>query len=429
MTRILVTGAGGFLASHLIPALSHAGYDVICCGRDTASLQIRFPGCQVAECNFASCRGDDLWDGLLRDVSVVINAAGIIQQHGANTFEAVHRDGPIMLFHAAERAGVRRVIQISALGADTQAATLYHRTKWAADEELRGSTVEWVVLQPSLIYGCGGRSQAFFAALAAMPVLCLVGGGDQRIQPIHVEDVVEGILRLIHADAPSHLTLPVVGPEPITFRHFMEAIRRWLGLGIAPILTVPVGLVRLAARMGDVVRSDFVNSDTLVMLCRGNTADPAPYVAATGVRPRPLSLGLPERGAPRSELLSASLYFAPPVLRLSIALVWIGSGIVSLWWFPRETSEAWLLRTGIPAAWTALTLQITAILDILLGIATLIRWHLPAVLFLQLLLICGFTLILTVRMPEVWIHPFGPALKNLPLFVATWVLWVMERRR
>lgn len=428
MTRALVTGAGGFLGSHLVPALRDAGYDVICCGRDTVSLRMRFAGCEVAECDFAPCQGDR-WGVLLRDVSLVINAAGIIQQHGGNTFQAVHRDSPIALFHAAERAGVRRVIQISALGADTQAATLYHQTKWAADEELRRSTLEWIVLQPSLIYGSGGRSQAFFAALAAMPVLGLVGGGDQRIQPVHVADVVEGILRLVRADAPSHLTLPVVGPEQMTFRQFMESLRRWLGLGDAPILRVPLGLVRLAARLGDVVRSDFMNSDTVAMLCRGNTADPSPYIAATGIKPRPVSRGLPERGATRSERLSASLYFVAPVLRWSIGLVWIGSGFVSLWWFPHETSEGWLLRTGIPSAWTALTLHITAILDILLGLATLIRWQLPAVLSLQLVLICGFTLILTVRMPEVWIHPFGPVLKNLPLFVATWALLVMERSR
>jgi uncharacterized protein YbjT (DUF2867 family) len=371
----------------------------------------------------------DSWDTLLRGVSVVINAAGIIQQHGENTFEAVHVSGPSSLFKAAERVGVRRIIQISALGADATAKTAYHRTKCVADEVLRSLSLEWVILQPSLIYGPAGRSQEFFAGLAALPVIPLVGNGDQWIQPIHVGDVVDGILRLLPPDAPSHVTLAVVGPEPVTLRQFFLAIRQWLGLALAPTLSVPLGLIALTARAGDVFRFEFVSTDTLTMLCRGNTADATPYVAATGVRPRQLSAGLTEGGASRSERLAASLYFAPPILRLSLALVWIGSGIVSLWWFPHETSEAWLSRVGIPAAWTSLTLQATATLDMLLGLATLIRWQLRAVLSLQLLLIGAFTLILTVRMPEVWLHPFGPVLKNLPLFVATWILLVMERQR
>jgi uncharacterized protein YbjT (DUF2867 family) len=370
-----------------------------------------------------------MWNTLLRDTSVVLNAAGIIQEHGRDTFEAVHRDGPSTLFRAAERAGVQRVIQISALGADTQATTRYHRTKWEADEVLRSSSLEWVVLQPSLIYGPGGRSQAFFAALAAMPVIGLVGTGDQRIQPVHVEDVVEGILRLLPTDSQSRLTLPVVGPEPVTFRHFLETIRAWLGLDVAPTVQVPIRLVTLAARIGDVVRSDFMNSDTLAMLCRGNTADSTPFVTATGVNPRPLSAGLPSATAGGPERLAASLFFLRHLLVLSIAAVWIGSGVVSLFFFPRETSEAWLVRVGVPYSWASSTLMAASILDIALGLATLMRWRLPLVLAIQLLLIVGFSLILTLGMPELWAHPFWPLLKNLPLFVATWVLLVMERRR
>jgi uncharacterized protein YbjT (DUF2867 family) len=429
MTKVLVTGAGGFVGSHLVPALTHAGYAVICCGRESTKLTRRFPGCRVVECDFGSTRTTESWVSVLDGVSVVINAAGIIQEHGTDTFEAVHFAGPSALFRAAERARVRRVIQISALGADAGSQTRYHRTKFAADEVLRRLSVEWIVLQPSLIYGLGGRSPEFFAGLAALPLIPLVGHGDQQIQPVHVADVVDGVLRLLPSEAPSGVTLPVVGPEPVTLRQFFLVIRKWLGLAVAPTVPLPFGLIALTARVGDVFRWEFVSTDTLTMLCKGNTADATPYVGATGVRPRPLAIGLAEGGATRSELLSASLYFMSPILRLSVALVWIGSGIVSLWWFPHETSEAWLIRSGVPGPWTSLTLKATAILDILLGLATLFRWHLSAVLSLQLLLIVAFTLILTVRMPEVWIHPFGPVLKNLPLFAVTWMLLLIERRQ
>lgn len=426
--QVLVTGAGGFVGSHLIAELHRAGYEVICCGRDETSLRGRFPFCQVVECDFAQPPSIDAWKTILRDVSVVINAVGIIQEHGSSTFEAVHRDGPIALFHAAERAGVRRVIQISALGADAGAEARYHRTKKAADDALRSLSFDWVIVQPSLVYGSGGRSHVFFSAMAALPLLPLPGQGEQQIQPIHIDDLVKGILALVQCDGPNRMTVAAVGLEPVTFRQYMQVLRRWLGLSTGPVLSVPMRLMRLATRIATLVGSEFVNRDTLAMLCRGNTADPARFSKATGVTPRLLSSGMPECRAMQSERLAASLHFLRPLLRISIAAVWIGSGVVSLFFFPYETSEGWLVRVGIPSAWTGLTLIMASIADIGLGLATLVRWRQAIVLGAQLALILGFSAILTARMPEWWAHPFGPLLKNLPLFVATLLLWVWERR-
>ncbi len=428
MRTVLVTGAGGFVGSHVVSALLRAGYEVICCGRNEANLRRHFPTCRVVEYDFTSPLPNGTLDTLLRGVSVVINTVGIIQEHGKGTFEAVHRRGPIDLFHAAERAGVRRVIQISALGADDQAATTYHQTKRDGDEALKTLSLEWVILQPSLIYGQGGRSFAFFSALAALSVLFLPGRGDQLIQPIHVDDLAAGIIRLIPDDAVSRVTLPVVGPEPVTFRQFMEAIRGWLGLSRGHAVFVPLGIVRLMARIGNIFRSDFVNTDTVSMLCRGNTADPSAFGEASGVTPRSLPHALLAAGSSRPEFIAACLDVLRPLLLVSIAAVWIGSGLVTLFGFPHQTSEAWLLRVGIPEAWTGVTLVTASLLDIVLGIAMLFRRPLRLVLALQLILIVGFSAILTLRMPELWLHPFGPLLKNLPLFCATVLLSALARR-
>ena len=425
---ILVTGASGFIGAHLVSVLLRAGYRVICCGRNEVDLRRRFPTCRVVEYDFTSPRPSAALDAVLQGASVVINTVGIIQEQEKSTFDAVHRQGPIELFRAASRVGVRRLIHISALGADLQANTSYHLTKRDADDVLKTLPVEWVILQPSLVYGRGGRSYGFFSALAALPVLLMPGRGDQRIQPVHVDDLVAGIVRLVEPDAVSRVTLPVVGPAPVTFRQFMEAIRGWLGLSSGCSVYVPMGLVRFAARAGDVVRSEFVNTETLSMLCRGNTADPSPFASATGVVPRALSDGLPVAGADRTEFVAACVSVLRPLLLFSLAAVWIVSGLVSLLWFPRDMSEAWLLRVGIPEAWTGTTLAAASMLDIVLGIAMLFRRPLRMVLVLQLILIVGFTGILTVGMPELWAHPFGPLLKNGPLFIATVLLWLMARR-
>ena len=425
---VLVTGAGGFVGSHVVSALLRADYEVLCCGRNEANLRRRFPTCKIVEYDFSSPLPSQTLDVLLKDVSVVINAVGIIQEHGKSTFEAVHRRGPIELFNAAERAGVQRVIQISALGADARAETTYHQSKRDADEALKTLSLEWVILHPSLVYGQGGRSFAFFSALAALPVLFLPGRGDQSIQPIHVDDVAAGIIWLVAPDAVSRVTFPVVGPEPVTFRQFMETIRGWLGLSRGYPVFVPMGIVRLIARIGTIFRSDFVNTETVSMLCRGNTADPAAFAKASGVTPRSLSHQLHAAGSSRSEFMAACLDVLRPVLVVSIAAVWIGSGLVTLFGFPHQTSEAWLLRVGIPEAWTGVTLLVASLLDIVLGIAMFFRRPLRLALALQLLLILGFSAILTLGMPELWLHPFGPLLKNLPLLCATVLLWALARR-
>ncbi|MFO0775629.1 MAG: NAD(P)H-binding protein [Nitrospiraceae bacterium] len=425
--RVLVTGAHGFLGTHLVQALHGVGHDVLCCGRNAEALRKKFPSCSILSADFSSATPYD-WDAALRGVSVVINAVGIIQESGSQTFEAVHHRAPTALFQAAERVGVRRIIHISALGADADAVTPYHRTKQAGDDALRALKLDWVILQPSLVYGAGGRSHTFFSALAALPVLVVPGRGDQPIQPVHVEDLTAGIVRLVDLQAPSRMTIPVVGPEPVTYRHFLAGIRAWLGLRPSTTLSMPMVCMRVVSRVGDVCKSPFVNSGTLSMLCRGNVADPSAFSTATGIRPRTLAEGLPPHGADYGTFAAACLYFLLPALRGSLVAVWIGSGLVSLFAFPIETSEGWLRQVGIPEALTRPTLVVASALDITLGLALGVRWRVGLVLAVQFALTLGFTVVLTLSMPEWWAHPFGPLLKNLPLLAATWLLWALERR-
>jgi uncharacterized protein YbjT (DUF2867 family) len=404
-----------------------AGHDVVCCGRDEGRLRQLFPGCSTVGGDFSRDRKPEDWLPRLQGVSVVVNAAGIIQQRAQDTFANVHRDGPIALFQAAQRAGVRRVVQISALGSDAEATTEYHRTKRAADDFLSHLSLEWVILQPSIVYGAGARSFAFFASLAALPVIPLVGRGDQRIQPVWVKDLTEAVVRLVQPVGPTQLRLAVVGPEPITLRTFLRQVRRWMGLPSTTTLPIPLGVIRLVAYLGDVLRWQFVTSATLSMLFRGNVADPSPFTKTVGIAPRAVTEALSDNPSWQSDRWHAALYLLRPLLRFSIALVWIASGVVSLLLYPREGSEALLLKSGIPAAMASAVLNLTACLDIGLGIATWLKWQLPFVVAAQLILIMMFSGIIAVALPEFWLHPFGPLLKNVPLFVATLVMLAIEQ--
>src|SRR5690606_7133405 len=123
----------------------------------------------------------------------------------------------------------------------------------------------------------------------------------------------------------------------------------------------------------------------------------------------------------------AQLNWLMPLLRISIALVWIVTGIVSLGLFPVEHSYALLARVGIDAGLAPVMLYGAALMNLAIGVAILVvprrRW----LWLLQLALILGYTAIITWKLPEFWLHPYGPLLKNLPLLAAIVMLMELEQ--
>ena len=122
----------------------------------------------------------------------------------------------------------------------------------------------------------------------------------------------------------------------------------------------------------------------------------------------------------------ARLQWLLPVLRLSVALVWILTGIVSLGLFPVHDSLALLARTGLHGTPALVALYGAAALDLALGIAVLC-WRSLWLWRVQILLILGYTAIISWKLPEFWLHPYGPILKNLPMLAVLWLLHEYDR--
>ena len=145
--NILLTGSTGFIGSHILGELIRLDYHVTACVREPASpsLNVRY---EVID--FVRATDVKDWLPLLDNIDVVINSVGIISESKSQTFSALHTRAPVALFRAAEVAGVRQIIQISALGADEQAQSHYHLSKREADEALQSLSLSWYILRPSL---------------------------------------------------------------------------------------------------------------------------------------------------------------------------------------------------------------------------------------------------------------------------------------
>jgi uncharacterized protein YbjT (DUF2867 family) len=416
---VLLTGATGFIGRHLARSLRAHGHRVIVAGRHVSEDAVKV--------DYTKDLSPRDWIPRLAGVDTVINAVGIIRERGEQTFESIHTAAPRALFAACAEAGVRRVVQISALGAQT-GTTRYFSSKRAADEFLATLPLDWTIVQPALVYGRGGTSAKLFTMLASLPIVPLPGAGEQRIQPIHVADLVEAIVQILGRADTRRQRVALVGPRDVSFRDFLGRLRGAMGLRSTRFLRVPAELMRLGASIASALPGSLLDRETLTMLEAGNTADPALTIRLLGGRPRDIEdfIGADERELVRRD---AQLRWWLPLLRASVAAVWLWTGIVSLWLYPLELSFELLARTGITGGLATLALYGAAALDLFFGAATLLLRNRRALWIAQAALILGYTIIITARLPEYWLHPYGPILKNLPMLAVLGLLYTLEDAR
>src|SRR4051812_19729104 len=222
--RVLLTGASGFIGRAVAHALRERGHTVVRVLRRPPAA-----AADVVQADFAGVPRRGWWVAHLAGIDAVVNTVGILREQRGQTFRALHTEAPIELFQACAAAGVRAVVQISALGADEHARSAYHRSKKAADDVLRALPLAGAIVQPSLVYGPGGTSAALFNKLAVAPLLPFPQGGRMAVQPVHIDDVVQGIVRLVEEPPLSVATLAFAGPQPMPLREYLADLREALG--------------------------------------------------------------------------------------------------------------------------------------------------------------------------------------------------------
>lgn len=421
--RVLLTGASGFIGRAVAQALRARGHAVV--------RVLRHPPAgakDVVQADFSGIPRRGWWAAQLADIDAVVNAVGILREQGGQTFRALHTEAPVELFQACASAGVRTAIQVSALGADEHARSAYHLSKKLADDVLRALPLAGAVVQPSLVYGPGGTSAALFNKLAVAPVLPFPQGGRMAVQPVHVDDLVQGIVQLVEEPPLSVATLAFAGPQPIALRDYLAELRMALGEPRRQwVVPIPESLFRAGAAAAGHLPGSMLDADTADMLLAGNVAQANALPEVLGRAPRAPREFVPA-GEREVQRRAAVLDLWHPVLRAALAFLWIWTALVSFGLYPVQDSFALLSRVGLHGTPAAFALYGAALLDLLLGVLTLAapaRWRRP-VLLAQLALIAGYTVLITLFLPEYWLHPYGPIAKNGPLLALIGLLWALE---
>ncbi len=431
--KILVIGATGFIAAQIVTDLLAAGHDVVCCVRDVAYARNIFPKAQVLECNFYQDTQEQVWLPRLEGVDVVINCVGILYHPDPQKIWKVHFETPKAIFDAAVQCGVKKIFQISALGAD-QVAVAYAESKKACDDYLLSLPLEAIILRPSLVYGRGSYGgTSLFRALASLPwVIPVPGNGEQSFQPIYIEDLSAAIVQLINKSIGQSIVLDAVGPARIHMKELLPKLRRWLGFAKAKQFFIPLLCIRIGAFFGNLIPYSTLNKTAYQMMIHNNVStDEATlkFQQIIGFVPRDFMTGLYEQPSTVQDRWHARLFFLKPLLSLSIAFVWIWTGLCSAFFYPHQEAYLLLQQVGINGMFAPVALYGASLVDVVLGGALLAQYRTKLVCQIQLLLMVAYTVLISWKLPMLWLDTFAPIAKNVPLIVAILIYLALESDR
>jgi NADH dehydrogenase len=234
MTPSLVTvfGGSGFLGRHLVRRLAATGARVTVAVREPESALFLKPMGDVGQITPV---GADVRDGpavaaAVQGADWVVNLVGVLYETKRQSFSAIHAQGAERIAKAAKAAGAKRLVHVSAIGANRHSSAAYARSKAAGEAAVTAAYPAATILRPSIIFGPEDDFFNRFAAMARMSMaLPLFGGGETRFQPVYVGDVADAVMRSLVDEGTAGKTYELGGPRVYSFRQLMELILAEIG--------------------------------------------------------------------------------------------------------------------------------------------------------------------------------------------------------
>lgn len=288
---ILLTGGTGFVGRHLATELASRSYKTLCLARGPRRASA-LPGHRTA-----FVQGDvtvpSSLPQALNEIDTVIHLVGILVETKGSTYRRVHVEGTRNVVEACLKAGVRRYVHVSALGARKDAASEYHRTKWEAEEIVRSSGLDYTIFRPSVIFGEGDKfTNTFARAMRLSPFVIVPGDGRNRMQPVFVKDVAKAIAASVGMEAAKGKTYEIAGPKALSFDEIIDGIAVAIGKKRLRV-HVPMPLMRVcAALMETALSRPPITRDALLMIGEDNVTDKNALPDVFGIKPTGLVEGM-----------------------------------------------------------------------------------------------------------------------------------------
>tara|TARA_R110002124_G_scaffold206179_1_gene372622 strand:- start:74 stop:1039 length:966 start_codon:yes stop_codon:yes gene_type:complete len=288
---ITVFGGSGFVGRHVVGALAKAGYRVrVATRRPHLAQDLRVAGVvgqiQLVQANV---RVPSSVTRAVEGASGVVNLVGVLNESGRQTFSRLQAQGAKTIAEAAAGAGIAAMVQMSAIGADTDSASRYARSKAEGEAYVKAALPSATILRPSIIFGKGDGFFNRFASMAqVLPALPLFGGGKSRFQPVFAGDVATAVLTALTSDAARGQTYELGGPGVYTFEELMRFIldatdRRRVLVPLPFALATPMALLFEMAAILPFVEP-VVTRDQLIQLRQDNVvSDGAKTLADLGI--------------------------------------------------------------------------------------------------------------------------------------------------
>jgi NADH dehydrogenase len=290
-TLVTVFGGSGFLGRHIVKRLAEAGVRVrVAVRHPNAALFLKPLGDVGQIVPFATnIRDDAQVAAAVAGAQGVINLVGILFERGRQRFQDIHADGARRVAEACATAGVERLVQVSAIGADAKSESVYARTKAAGEAAARQAFPDVTIVRPSVVFGPDDDFLNRFASMARLsPALPLFGGGKTRFQPVYVGDVAAAIFRVLDDADTKRRIYELGGPKTMSLRDVFALVaketrrRRFL-------VPLPMWMAEINAAFLQWLPKPPLTPDQVTLLRRDNVAArKAPGLAELGISPTPI---------------------------------------------------------------------------------------------------------------------------------------------
>ncbi len=284
--KVIIFGGAGTIGSAIATELRSHGHQVLTAGRK---------GCDVTV-DFAYDQSPELFAAIVHGADIVVNAAGILIERGANTFDAVYVKAPTALLATCAAERVARVVHISGLGLTTDSTGKYTpgrytpgkhtpgkytAAKLACERAVHACPVDYAIVRPGLVVSDGSPSTRLLQWLAKLPVIALPGWfkdgglhpGASLLAPMQLQDVAEAVARICEHPKALRRTIELAGPEVMTYKAFMQRLRSAAGKGAALWLPMPWWMMKLGALLAAYLPQTVYSIDTMRMLQAGGTTE------------------------------------------------------------------------------------------------------------------------------------------------------------